>query len=85
MIFLKALWGRIWPYIAGLVGIFAGLFYVRQSGKAAARVEDAARLNKQADKAQKEHRDVQNTVAAMDDAAVDRELDEWVRGPKGGH
>lgn len=39
MIFLSALWGRVWPYIATAAGIIAGLFYVWQSGKSAGRAE----------------------------------------------
>lgn len=81
---IGALLAQFWPYILALVGAAAVALGLRQSGKSAARVEDAAKLNKQAEQAQKEHRDVQSTVAAMDDVAVDRELDEWVRGPKGG-
>lgn len=83
MIWLQALWGRVWPYIVGVAGIIAGLFYVRQSGKSAARTEDAAKINKQAQAAHKEQRNVENEVAAMGDDAVDRRLDQWVRGPKG--
>ncbi|MCQ9615950.1 hypothetical protein L1889_03885, partial [Paenalcaligenes niemegkensis] len=61
----------------------AGLFYVRQSGKAAARTEDAAKTNRQAHRAQKEQRDVENEVAAVADSDLDSRLDEWVRKPKG--
>lgn len=85
MIWLQALWGRVWPYIVGLAGVIAGLFFVRQSGKDAARAEDAVKINKQAEQARKEAQDVAQKVDAMDDDTVDRELDQWVRGPKSRH
>ncbi|MFW7343543.1 hypothetical protein V0R37_18620 [Pollutimonas sp. H1-120] len=79
MILLKALWGRIWPYIAAVGVVLAGLLAVRQSGKSAARTEAAAKINEQAAQARKEQRDVENEIASLDDDAVDRRLDEWVR------
>lgn len=79
MILLRTLWARVWPYIAVVGAVLAGLFAVRQSGKSAARVEAAAKINEQATKAHKEQRDVENEVAALDDDSVDRRLDDWVR------
>lgn len=84
MIFLRALWAKAWPYLAVIVAAFAAFFGIRQSGKAAARAEDAVKLNETAAKARKEARDVAQKVAALDDDGVDSRLDEWVRGDKNG-
>lgn len=79
MIFLTALWARIWPYIAVVGGVLAGLFAVRQSGKSAARLEDAAKLNKQAAQAQQEAKNVDNKIDSMGDAAIRASASKWVR------
>ncbi|NYT63946.1 hypothetical protein H0A66_16635 [Alcaligenaceae bacterium] len=79
---LTRIWGRVWPYIAALGALIVAVIGIRQSGKAAARTQDAAKINKTQAKAAKEHRDVENTVAQMDDDTVDSRLDEWVREPK---
>lgn len=79
LIFFTALWRRIWPYVALVGAALAGLFAVRQSGKSAARTEDAARLNKQADAARQEARDVAQKIDAMDDRAVRDRANRWVR------
>lgn len=85
MAVIKALWGRAWAYVLVVGAVLAGLFAARQSGKAAARMEAAAQINKQADAADKEARDVHIQTAGMSDDAIAAELkSDWVRGPKSG-
>ncbi len=70
MIWLQALWGRVWPYIAGLAGIIVGLFFVRQSGKTAGRQE--ARIDQlEADvSAREKAREAAAEIDRLDDDAV---------------
>lgn len=70
MIWLQALWGRVWPYIAGLAGIIVGLFFVRQSGKTAGRQE--ARIDQlEADRAAvEESREAAAEIDRLDDDGV---------------
>ncbi|WP_368648606.1 hypothetical protein ABRZ03_02245 [Castellaniella ginsengisoli] len=75
MIWLQALWGRVWPYVAGAAGIVVGLFFVRQSGKAAGRQE--ARID-QLEQGRKARRDADanaEKIRAMDDDDLVREFD----------
>ncbi len=70
MIWLQALWGRVWPYIAGAAGIIVGLFFVRQSGKTAGRQE--ARIDQlEADvSAREKAREAASEIDRLDDDAV---------------
>ena len=83
MIFLQALWAKVWPYIIGVAGITAGLFFVRQSGKAAGKQEVRQEINEAERKAAERARHVENETAAMDDDSVTDELiRDWVRDGK---
>ena len=79
MILLTAIWAKIWPYIAIVGTVLAGLFAVRQSGKSAARLEDAAKINQQATQAQQEDKNVNDKVDSMGDAAIRADAAKWVR------
>lgn len=80
MIWLQALWSRIWPYLALIAAAFAAFFGIRQSGKAAGK--DAARreveqINR---KAREAARNVEHETASMsDDAITDELMRDWVR------
>lgn len=79
MIWLQALWGRVWPYIAGLAGIVVGLFLVRQSGKTAGRQE--ARIDQlEADASAREKaREAAAEIDRLDDDGVRDRAERWVR------
>lgn len=79
MIWLQALWGRVWPYIAGLAGIVVGLFLVRQSGKTAGRQE--ARIDQlEADASAREKaREAAAEIDRLDDDGVRDWAERWVR------
>lgn len=79
MILLTALWAKIWPYVAAVGAVLAGLFAVRESGKSAGKAEVEAKINQEQASARKESRNVEDTNAALSDADVDRRLDKWVR------
>lgn len=82
---MEIILAKFWPYAAMAGAIIAGWVTARQSGKAAARMEAAAQINKQAEAADKEARDVHIQTAGMSDDAIAAELkSEWVRGPKSG-
>lgn len=70
MIWLQALWSRIWPYIAAVGAAFAAVLAIRQSGKAAGRQE--ARIDQlEADRvAVEESREAAAEIERLDDAAV---------------
>lgn len=70
MIWLSALWARVWPYIAAAGAILAGLFAVRQSGKAAGRQEVQAKQNEETIKAMEAAREAHAEIDALDDDAV---------------
>ena len=82
MIWLQALWGRVWPYITAVGAVLAGLLAVRQSGKSAGRAE--ARIDQlEADqKAVGEARDERQKVDALGDAAARDAAARWVRSDK---
>lgn len=68
---------------AGGAVILLAVAYLRGRGvgRTAERGERDARINRQADRARKEARDVQGQTARMDDAAIADELKrDWVRG-----
>lgn len=79
MIFLRALWGRVWPYIAGTAGLIAGLFYVRQSGKAAGRAEIKQEQATAAAEQRRKASEADTKLAQSDDADIRRRLGDWVR------
>lgn len=79
---LNFILSELWPYLAGLAGVIAGLFYVRQSGKKAGRREAETKAREQRLKNIKEARNVENETSALDDDSVVRRLDEWVRERK---
>ena len=79
MILLTTIWAKIWPYIAIVGTVLAGLFAVRQSGKSAGKAELQSKINQEQASARKESRNVEDTNAALSDADVDRRLDKWVR------
>jgi len=70
MIWLRALGARIWPYIAAVGAVLAGLLAIRQGGKAAGRAE--ARIDQlEADASARRERDeAASTIERLDDAAV---------------
>lgn len=75
---------QIWPYLLGAAALVAAYFGVKAKGASDQRMEQAAKLNEQADQARKEARDVQNTVAKMgDDPVADKLKSDWVRSDKG--
>lgn len=76
---IQILLSELWPYLAGLAGIIAGFFYVRQSSKAAGRSEAEQRANEQRLNNIHEAKHVENTIHQADDDSVIRRLDKWVR------
>lgn len=79
---IARIWGRIWPYIAAVGAVLAGLLAIRQSGKAAGRQE--ARIDQlEADqKAVGEAREERQKVDALGDDAARRDAARWVRRNK---
>ena len=67
MIFLRALWGRIWPYIAAVGAVLAGLAAVRQGGKQAGREEIEQKRNADALDAIRRSNANREEVSQMDD------------------
>lgn len=67
---IQALISEIWPYIVGLAGIVAGLFYARQSGKEAGRREVEKQKVEQVLKGIQDAREARSEIDAMDDDAV---------------
>ena len=85
MAIIAALWARIWPYLALAGGLLAGLFVVRQSGKAAGRADLEQEMNKRAADARKEARNVADTIDTMgDDPVADKLKSDWVRRNRAG-
>lgn len=80
MAIIAALWAKVWPYIA-IVGVaLAGLFAIRESGKAAGRADLENDMNKRADVARKDARNVADKVDAMgNDVIADKLKSDWVR------
>jgi len=72
---LKALWGRIWPYIALIAAAFAAFFGVRQSGKQAGKAEVERKHNDEALDAIRRSNANREEVAQMDDDAQLAEFD----------
>jgi len=70
MIILKALWAKVWPYLAAAGAILAGLFAVRQSGKTAGRQEVRAKQNEETIKAMEAAREAHAEIDALGDDAV---------------
>lgn len=66
----KALFGRIWPYVALFGAVLAGLFAVRQSGKAAGKKEVQAKQAEATIKGMGDAREARNEIDSLDDAAV---------------
>lgn len=75
MIWLQALWSRIWPYIATVAAAFAAFFAIRQSGKAAAREEITQKQTAEALDAIRRSNANREEVARMDDDAQLAEFD----------
>jgi len=67
MIFLQALWSRIWPYIATVAAAFAAFFAIRQSGKAAGKEEVTHQQTAEALDAIRRSNANREEVARMDD------------------
>jgi len=76
MIFLRALWAKVWPYIAVAGAVLAGLFAVRQSGKHSEREQQQLRDAQGARQAQENRRNVEK----MDDDDLAAEFDRLRRG-----
>jgi hypothetical protein len=75
MIFLQALWAKVWPYIAVAGAVLAGLFAVRQSGKSAGRAEAERKQTAQALEAIRKSNANREEVARMDGDAQLAEFD----------
>lgn len=70
MIWLQALWGRVWPYIATVGAALAAVLAIRQSGKAAGRAEaERTKLEAQV-RAGEKSREAAAEIESLDDAAV---------------
>ncbi|NYT59414.1 hypothetical protein H0A65_10835 [Alcaligenaceae bacterium] len=70
MIWLHALWGRVWPYIALVAAAFAAFFGIRQAGKAAGRAEAKAEQAEATIKGMEDAREARAEIDSLDDAAV---------------
>lgn len=70
MTMLAALWNRIWPYVAVVGAVLAGLFAVRQSGKTAGKQEAKAAQAEATIKGMGDAREARDEIDAMDDSAV---------------
>lgn len=79
MIILKALWGRVWPYVALIGTGIAAFVGIRQSGKSAGKREVQQEINQEQAKAREKAREVDNKVDAMGDDAVRDSGRQWVR------
>lgn len=79
MVLLRALWGRVWPYITVVAAAFAAFFGIRQSGISVGR-EKVRR--EQADATSEQRRKINeadNELVQMDRSAIRGELRKWVR------
>lgn len=79
MIFLQALWARIWPYIATVAAAFAAFFAIRQSGKAAGRQEARREVERATSEQRRQINEADSRISQMDDSDIRRELRRWVR------
>jgi len=79
MIFLQALWARVWPYIAALAALGAAVIGIRQSGKAAGRTEAKTDQLEADASARKKAREVDNKLDALDDDAIRNRARDWLR------
>lgn len=70
MAIIKAIFGRIWPYVAVVGVVLAGLFVVRQSGKSAGKKEAKAAQAETTIKGMGDARDARDEIDSMDDSAV---------------
>lgn len=75
MIWIQALWLRIWPYIAAIGAAFAAVFAIRQSGKAAGKAEVTQKQTEEALDAMRKSNANREEVARMDDDAQLAEFD----------
>ncbi len=70
MIMLKALWARVWPYIALIAAAFAAFFGIRQAGKVAGKQEAKAEQAEATIKGMEDAREARAEIDSLDDAAV---------------
>lgn len=69
-IWLKALWGRVWLYIAAVGAAFGAMLAIRQSGKRAGRQEAEAQQLKQTLQGVEDARKARSEIDALSDGAV---------------
>ena len=79
MIWLQALWSRIWPYIATVAAAFAAFFAIRQSGKAAGKEEARREVEQATSEQRRQINEADSRISQMDDSDIRRELRRWVR------
>ena len=79
MIILKALWLKLWPYLALIAAAFAAFFGIRQSGKAQGRREVEQEQERAASENRRKTNEADSKLAQMDDDDVRRRLSEFVR------
>ncbi len=79
MIWLRALWGRVWPYIATALAAFAAFFAIRQSGKAAGKEEVRREVEQATSEQRRQINEADSRISQMDDSDIRRELRRWVR------
>jgi hypothetical protein len=78
---IATLIAQFWPYIAGAVAIALAYFGVKAKGASDERTKIDAQVNKQADAARKEAKNVDDKVDSMGDAAIRDTARQWVRQP----
>ncbi|WJJ93983.1 hypothetical protein [Neopusillimonas aromaticivorans] len=76
---LKAIWGKVWPYLAAIGAAFAAVLAIRQSGKAAGRQETRQEINEAISTQRSKINEADTHTSQMDDRDVRRELRKWVR------
>ena len=70
MAIIKALFGRIWPYIAAFGVLVAAVIGIRQAGKAAGKQEAQAKQAQADIKGMNDARDAREEIDALDDDSV---------------
>ena len=79
---IKFILSEAWPYLAAAAGVLAGLFYARQSGKAAGRNEADLVNIKATIRTQGKAREIDTEIDSLASDDLDSRGRRWVRDSK---
>lgn len=77
---IEAIIYQLWPYVVAIISGLVAYLGIRQSGKAAGRVEAEQEQQKAAAVAREKAREVDNEIDSLGDDTVRDRAKRWVRG-----